>query len=118
NPIKAVAEAAHRAGALVLVDGAQAVPHMPVGVQELGVDFYAFSGHKMCGPTGIGVLWARRSLLESMPPFLGGGDMIKRVRLNEATWNDLPRKFEAATPSAAEGLGLGAAVGYRTQLAM
>src|SRR5437773_2340706 len=118
NPIKAVAEAAHRAGALVLVDGAQAVPHMPVDVQDLGVDFYAFSGHKMCGPTGIGVLWARRSLLESMPPFLGGGDMIKRVRLNEATWNDLPWKFEAGTPSVAEGIGLGAAVDYLTQFGM
>ena len=118
NPIKAVAEAAHRAGALVLVDGAQAVPHMPVDVQDLGVDFYAFSGHKMCGPTGIGVLWARRSLLESMPPFLGGGDMIKRVRLNEATWNDLPWKFEAGTPSVAEGIGLGAAVDYLTQFGL
>jgi cysteine desulfurase / selenocysteine lyase len=118
NPIKAVAEAAHRAGALVLVDGAQAVPHMPVDVQDLGVDFYAFSGHKMCGPTGIGVLWARRSLLESMPPFLGGGDMIRRVKLNEATWNDLPWKFEAGTPSVAEGIGLGAAVDYLTQFGM
>src|SRR5438270_293764 len=115
---EATAEAAHRAGALVLVDGAQAVPHMPVDVQDLGVDFYAFSGHKMCGPTGIGVLWARRSLLESMPPFLGGGDMIKRVRLNEATWNDLPWKFEAGTPSVAEGIGLGAAVDYLTQFGM
>ena len=118
NPIKAIAEAAHRAGALVLVDGAQAVPHMPVDVQELGVDFYAFSGHKMCGPTGIGVLWARRSLLEAMPPFLGGGDMIKRVKLTEASWNDLPWKFEAGTPSVAEGIGLGAAVDYLTQFGM
>jgi len=112
NPIKAIAAAAHRAGALVLVDGAQAVPHMPVDVQALDVDFYAFSGHKMCGPTGIGVLWARRALLESMPPFLGGGDMIKRVKLTEASWNDLPWKFEAGTPSVAEGIGLGAAVDY------
>jgi cysteine desulfurase / selenocysteine lyase len=118
NPIKAIAEAAHRAGALVLVDGAQAVPHMPVDVQALGVDFYAFSGHKMCGPTGIGVLWARRSLLEAMPPFLGGGDMIKRVKLTEASWNDLPWKFEAGTPSVAEGIGLGAAVDYLTQFGM
>src|SRR5256884_3656854 len=116
NPIKAIVETAHRAGALVLIDGAQAVPHMPVDVQDLGVDFYAFSGHKMCGPTGIGVLWARRSLLESMPPFLGGGDMIKRVRLNEATWNDLPWKFEAGTPSVADGIGLGAAVDYLTHV--
>jgi cysteine desulfurase / selenocysteine lyase len=118
NPIKAIAEVAHRAGALVLVDGAQAVPHMPVDVQALGVDFYAFSGHKMCGPTGIGVLWARRSLLEAMPPFLGGGDMIKRVKLTEASWNDLPWKFEAGTPSVAEGIGLGAAVDYLTQFGM
>lgn len=118
NPIKAIAETAHRAGALVLVDGAQAVPHMAVDVQELGVDFYAFSGHKMCGPTGIGVLWARRALLEAMPPFLGGGDMIKRVKLTEASWNDLPWKFEAGTPSVAEGIGLGAAVDYLTQFGM
>jgi cysteine desulfurase/selenocysteine lyase len=118
NPIKPIAEAAHRAGALVLVDGAQAVPHLPVDVQDLGVDFYAFSGHKMCGPTGIGVLWARRVLLESMPPFLGGGDMIKRVKLNEASWNDLPWKFEAGTPSVAEGIGLGVAVDYLGQFGM
>jgi cysteine desulfurase / selenocysteine lyase len=118
NPIKAIAAAAHRAGALVLVDGAQAVPHMPVDIQDLDVDFYAFSGHKMCGPTGVGVLWARRSLLEAMPPFLGGGDMIKRVKLTEATWNDLPWKFEAGTPSVAEGIGLGAAVDYLNQFGM
>jgi cysteine desulfurase / selenocysteine lyase len=118
NPIKAIASVARKAGALVLVDGAQAVPHMPVDVQDLGVDFYAFSGHKMCGPTGSGVLWARRSLLEAMPPFLGGGDMIKRVKLTEASWNDLPWKFEAGTPSVAEGIGLGAAVGYLTQFGM
>ena len=118
NPIKAIAAAARRAGALVLVDGAQAVPHMPVDVQDLDVDFYAFSGHKMCGPTGIGVLWARRALLQAMPPFLGGGDMIKRVRLTEASWNDLPWKFEAGTPSVAEGIGLGAAVDYLGQFGM
>jgi cysteine desulfurase/selenocysteine lyase len=118
NPIKAIAAAARRAGALVLIDGAQAVPHMPVDVQDLDVDFYAFSGHKMCGPTGIGVLWARRDLLEAMPPFLGGGDMIKRVRLTEASWNDLPWKFEAGTPSVAEAIGLGAAVDYLNQFGM
>ena len=112
NPVKEIARAAHQAGALVLVDGAQAVPHMPVDVRDLDVDFYGFSGHKMCGPTGIGVLWARRSLLESMPPFLGGGDMIKKVTLDHATWNDLPWKFEAGTPAVAEGIGLGAAVDY------
>jgi cysteine desulfurase / selenocysteine lyase len=118
NPIKAITAAAHRAGALVLIDGAQAVPHMPVDVKDLDVDFYAFSGHKMCGPTGIGVLWARRALLEAMPPFLGGGDMIKRVKLHEASWNDLPWKFEAGTPSVAEGIGLGAAVDYLENLGM
>jgi len=118
NPIKAIVEAAHRAGALVLIDGAQAVPHMPVDVRALGVDFYAFSGHKMCGPTGIGVLWARRALLEAMPPFLAGGDMIKRVSLKEASWNDLPWKFEAGTPSVAEGIGLGAAVDYLSGFGM
>jgi cysteine desulfurase/selenocysteine lyase len=118
NPIKAITALARRAGAMVLIDGAQAVPHMPVDVQDLGVDFYAFSGHKMCGPTGIGVLWARRSLLESMPPFLGGGDMIKRVKLTDASWNDLPWKFEAGTPSVAEGVGLGAAVDYLRRLGM
>jgi len=105
NPVKEIARAAHQAGALVLVDGAQAVPHMPVDVRDLDVDFYGFSGHKMCGPTGIGVLWARRSLLELMPPFLGGGDMIKKVTLDHATWNDLPWKFEAGTPAVAEGIG-------------
>ena len=118
NPIKAITAAAHRAGALVLIDGAQAVPHMPVDVKDLDVDFYAFSGHKMCGPTGIGVLWARRALLEAMPPFLGGGDMIKRVKLQDASWNDLPWKFEAGTPSVAEGIGLGAAVDYLKNLGM
>ena len=118
NPIKAIAAVARRAGALTLVDGAQAVPHMPVDVQDLGVDFYAFSGHKMCGPTGVGVLWARRALLEAMPPFLGGGDMIKRVKLTEASWNDLPWKFEAGTPSVAEGIGLGVAVDYLSQFGM
>jgi cysteine desulfurase/selenocysteine lyase len=118
NPVKALAEAAHRAGALVLVDGAQAAPHLKVDVRDLGVDFYAFSGHKMCGPTGIGVLWASRALLEAMPPFLGGGDMIKRVHLRDATWNDLPWKFEAGTPSTAEGIGLGAAVDYLSAFGM
>ena len=118
NPVAAIAQAAHRAGAAVLVDGAQATPHMPVDVQALGVDFYAFSGHKMCGPTGIGVLWARRSLLEAMPPFLAGGDMIKRVHLRDASWNDLPWKFEAGTPAVAEGIGLGAAVDYLGSLGM
>jgi cysteine desulfurase/selenocysteine lyase len=118
NPVKEIARLAHQAGALVLVDGAQAVPHMPVDVRDLDVDFYGFSGHKMCGPTGIGVLWARRSLLEAMPPFLGGGDMIKKVTLDHATWNDLPWKFEAGTPAVAEGIGLGAAVDYLCGIGM
>src|SRR5256886_7943840 len=118
NPIKAIVAAARRADALVLVDGAQAVPHMPVDVQDLDVDFYAFSGHKMCGPTGIGVLWARRARLESMAPFLGGGGSVQRGKLNAATWNDLPLKFEAGTPSVAEGIGLGAAGDYLGGLGM
>jgi cysteine desulfurase / selenocysteine lyase len=118
NPVHALVDAAHRAGALVLIDGAQAVPHMPVDVQALGADFYGFTGHKMCGPTGIGVLWARRQLLEAMPPFLAGGEMIKRVHLRDATWNDLPWKFEAGTQAIAEAIGLGVAVDYLTQLGM
>jgi cysteine desulfurase / selenocysteine lyase len=118
NPVHALVDAAHRAGALVLIDGAQAVPHMPVDVQALGADFYGFTGHKMCGPTGIGVLWARRQLLEAMPPFLAGGEMIKRVHLRDATWNDLPWKFEAGTQAIAEAIGLGIAVDYLSQLGM
>ena len=118
NPVRALVEAGHRAGALVLIDGAQAVPHMPVDVQALGADFYGFTGHKMCGPTGIGVLWARRELLEAMPPFLAGGEMIKRVHLRDASWNDLPWKFEAGTQAIAEAIGLGVAVDYLSQLGM
>jgi len=94
------------------------VPHIPVNVQALGCDFLAFSGHKMCGPTGIGVLWARRELLEAMPPFMGGGDMIKRVGLRESSWNDLPWKFEAGTPAIAEAIGLGAAIDFLNELGM
>jgi cysteine desulfurase/selenocysteine lyase len=112
NPIPEIAAKAHAAGALVLVDGAQSVPHFAVDVQTLGADFLAFSGHKMCGPTGIGVLWGREALLEAMPPFLGGGDMIRRVYLREFKAADLPNKFEAGTPAIAEGIGLGAAVDY------
>lgn len=118
NPIPEIAAKAHAAGAVVLVDGAQSVPHFPVDVQSLGVDFLAFSGHKMCGPTGIGVLWGRQALLEAMPPFLGGGDMIRRVYLREFKVNDLPYKFEAGTPSIAEAIGLGAAVDYLTSIGM
>ncbi len=118
NPIPEIAAKAHAAGALVLVDGAQSVPHFAVDVQTLGADFLAFSGHKMCGPTGIGVLWGREALLEAMPPFLGGGDMIRRVYLREFKAADLPNKFEAGTPAIAEGIGLGAAVDYLLNLGL
>ncbi|XSG75856.1 cysteine desulfurase [Herpetosiphon llansteffanensis] len=118
NPVEQVIAAAKQVGALVLLDGAQSVPHIPVNVQALGCDFLAFSGHKMCGPTGIGVLWARRELLEAMPPFMGGGDMIKRVGLRESSWNDLPWKFEAGTPAIAEAIGLGAAIDFLNGLGM
>jgi cysteine desulfurase/selenocysteine lyase len=118
NPITELAALAHANGALILVDGAQAVSHMAVDVQALDVDFYAFSGHKMLGPTGIGVLYGKRDLLEAMPPFMGGGDMIRTVTLQGSTWNDLPYKFEAGTPSIAEAVGLGAAVDYLNGLGM
>ncbi len=118
NPVAEITARAHAAGAIVVIDGAQAVPHMPVDVQELDVDFYAFSGHKMCGPTGIGILWGREVLLDAMPPFLGGGDMIKRVRLREFVTNSLPHKFEAGTPAIAECIGLGAAVDYLSAVGM
>ena len=118
NPVKQLVDAAHAVGALAMVDAAQSVPHMPVDVQALDCDFLAFSGHKMCGPTGVGILYGRRELLEEMPPFMGGGDMIRRVTLEGSTWNDLPWKFEAGTPSIAEGIGLGAAVDYLTAVGM
>jgi cysteine desulfurase/selenocysteine lyase len=111
-------EAAHAAGALVLIDGAQAVPHVPVDVQELGADFYAFSGHKMLGPMGSGALWARRELLEAMPPFLAGGEMIREVHLRRSEWNDIPWKFEAGTPAVADAIGLGVAADYLRELGM
>jgi cysteine desulfurase/selenocysteine lyase len=118
NPVTEIAAKAHMAGALVLVDGAQSVPHFAVDVQTLRVDFLAFSSHKMCGPTGIGVLWGRQELLEAMPPFMGGGDMIRRVYLREFKAADLPNKFEAGTPAIAEGVGLGAAVDYLSGIGM
>ncbi|HUZ00838.1 MAG TPA: cysteine desulfurase [Thermomicrobiaceae bacterium] len=118
NSIAEITARAHAAGALVLLDGAQSVPHMPVDVQALDVDFLAFSGHKMLGPMGIGVLWGRRALLEAMPPFLGGGDMIRTVTLEGSTWADLPAKFEAGTPSVADAVGLGAAIDYLGDLGM
>jgi cysteine desulfurase/selenocysteine lyase len=118
NPAAEIIRLAHQAGAIALVDGAQSVPHFPVDVQALDADFLAFSSHKMCGPTGIGVLYGRKALLEAMPPFLGGGDMIKRVRLRSFTPNELPYKFEAGTPAIAEAIGLGAAVNYLGQVGM
>lgn len=115
NPIQSVIEAAHAAGAKVLVDAAQSVPHFHVDVQQLDCDFLAFSGHKMCGPTGVGVLYGKMELLEEMPPFLGGGSMIRSVERDISTYADVPAKFEAGTPSIAEAIGLGSAVDYITQ---
>jgi cysteine desulfurase / selenocysteine lyase len=110
NPVAEIVRRAHGAGALVLIDGAQAIPHMRVDVKEIGADFYGFTGHKVYGPTGIGVLYARRELLEAMPPFIAGGDMISRVDFQESRWNALPWKFEAGTSPYVEAAGLGAAV--------
>jgi len=122
NDIKRIVEASRKIGALVLVDGAQAVPHMPVSVRELGADFLAFSGHKMLGPTGIGVLWSRIDILEEMEPFQGGGDMIRSVRwidnYIEPKWNELPWKFEAGTPNIAGGIGLSRAAEYLMKIGM
>ena len=112
NPVKEIARAAHKNGAVVVVDGAQAVPHFKVDVQDIGADFFAFSGHKMCAPMGIGVLYGRRELLEAMPPFLRGGEMIEYVTKEGATWAELPHKFEAGTVNAAGAAGLGAAIDY------
>jgi len=118
NDIRAIAEVAHQQDVLVCVDAAQAVPHAPVSVRDLGVDFLAFSGHKMCGPMGIGALWARPELLERMPPFLGGGSMIQRVELERTTWNTVPHKFEAGTPDVASAAGLAAACDYLERVGM
>ena len=112
NPVAEIAQRAHAAGAVVMVDGTQAVPQMPVWLPDLDVDFYAWTGHKAYGPTGIGVLHGRRALLEEMPPFIGGGHMIRTVAANESTWTDLPWKFEAGTSQIAEAIGLGAAVDW------
>jgi cysteine desulfurase/selenocysteine lyase len=118
NPVRQLTDAAHTHGALAIVDACQYVPHVPTDVVAMGADFLAFSAHKMCGPTGIGVLWGREELLDAMPPFLGGGDMIRDVRLDGFTPNELPVKFEAGTPPIAEAIGLGAAVDYLTELGM
>jgi cysteine desulfurase/selenocysteine lyase len=118
NPVQELVAKARAVGAKVLIDGAQSVPHMAVDVQALDADFYAFSSHKMCGPTGIGVLYGKRAVLEAMPPFMGGGDMIREVTLQGSKWNTLPYKFEAGTPSIAEAVGLGAAVDYLGSVGM
>ena len=118
SPAQKIIEKCRSAGVLSLVDGAQAVPHMPVDIQSLGCDFFAFSGHKMLGPTGIGILWVRKSILDTMVPFHGGGDMIREVHKYETTWNDLPYKFEAGTPNIADVIGLGAAIDYLDDIGM
>ena len=118
NPVKRVAAAAHEVGALVLVDGAQGAVHMKVDVKDLGVDYYAFSGHKMCGPTGIGALWARRDLLDSMEPYQGGGEMIHFVGRDESSWATVPHKFEAGTPNIAGAIGMGAAIDFHSEVGM
>ncbi len=118
NPIEDMTRRAHEAGALVLIDGAQAVPHVPVDIAAIGCDFYAFSGHKMLAPTGSGALWGRRSLLEAMPPFLAGGEMIREVHLRRSEFNDIPWKFEAGTPDISAAVGLGAAADYLRDLGM
>lgn len=118
NPAKEIVSLAHQAGAITLIDAAQSVPHFPVDVQDLDVDFLAFSSHKICGPTGLGVLFGRMELLNRMPPFLGGGEMIKRVQLRSFTTNEVPHKFEAGTPAIAEAIGLHAALDYVSQVGM
>ncbi|MCT0214195.1 MULTISPECIES: SufS family cysteine desulfurase [unclassified Synechococcus] len=118
NPIAAVAKLAHDAGALLLVDACQSLPHLPVNVAQLGADFLVGSSHKLCGPTGMGFLWAREALLEAMPPFLGGGEMIQDVFLETSTWAELPHKFEAGTPAIGEAVGMGAALDYLSALGL
>ncbi|MBI1293357.1 SufS family cysteine desulfurase [bacterium] len=118
NPVDQLIAAARAVGACVLIDASQSVPHMPVDVKALDADFLVFSGHKMCGPTGIGVLYGKRELLEAMPPFMGGGDMIREVKMSGSRWNTIPYKFEAGTPAIAEGIGLGAAVDYLSEVGL
>jgi cysteine desulfurase/selenocysteine lyase len=118
HPIREIAARAHEVGALMLVDAAQSVPHMPIDVQALDIDFLAFSGHKMCGPTGIGALWGRRKILEAMPPFLGGGSMISHVSLESSTYAAIPARFEAGTPAIGEAIALAEAVDFLTSVGM
>jgi cysteine desulfurase/selenocysteine lyase len=118
NPVAEIAERARKVGAVVAVDAAQSVPHMPISVEDLGVDFYAFSAHKMCGPTGVGILWGRPELLETMEPYMGGGEMIRNVELDSATWNDIPWKFEAGTPNIADVVAFGAGIDYLQNIGM
>ena len=112
NPLKKLSEMTHEMGAVFVVDGAQGAPHRPVNVKEIGCDFYTFSGHKMLGPTGIGVLWGKMEILESMEPFMGGGEMIETVTMESSTWNEVPYKFEAGTPNFVQAVGLGSAIDY------
>jgi cysteine desulfurase/selenocysteine lyase len=118
NPVQEITTRAHAAGAQVLVDAAQSVPHLPVDVTDLDCDFFAFSGHKMCGPSGIGVLYGRPAMLEAMPPLLSGGGMIRRVERTHVSWDDLPGKFEAGTPAIAEAVGLSATIDYLNDVGM
>ncbi|MQG17593.1 MAG: cysteine desulfurase [SAR202 cluster bacterium] len=118
NPVRMMTEMAHDKGAVVLVDGAQSAPHLAVDVQEIGCDFFAFSGHKVCGPTGVGILYGKKDILENMKPYQGGGDMIRSVSFEHTTYNDLPYKFEAGTPNIAGGIGLGVALDYLVSLGM
>jgi len=118
NPIKDIIKLAKSVSAVTLIDAAQSVPHQKVDVQDLDCDFLAFSGHKMLGPTGVGVLYGKPELLEEMPPFLGGGEMIKTVSLNDSTWNDIPWKFEAGTPNIAQAIGLGSAIDYINEIGL
>jgi cysteine desulfurase/selenocysteine lyase len=118
NPVEKIVAEAQRRGVMMLVDGAQGAPHLPVDVQAIGADFYAFSSHKMLGPTGVGVLYGRQELLEEMEPFLGGGEMIRKVTFEGATWNDLPWKFEAGTPNIADVIAFGSAIDYLNELGM
>jgi len=118
NPVEEIARLAHAAGAVVVLDGSQSAAHLPVDVRALGCDFFAFTAHKMLGPTGIGALWGRRDLLEAMPPFMGGGEMIREVKLRSSKWNELPWKYEAGTPAIAEAIGFGAAVDFLREIGM